>query len=228
MNKYYLKARFYPALLTSLPILVLTNGVLITNKDSFVQLNTMTTVLVNAGVLSALAFLLVQINRVISKEIFQRLYFQDELKMPTVDFLLSTSVFFDHTIKNTIREKIVKRYSVTLLGYDEEKNDEPRARKLIATAISQIRNELRENKILLQHNIEYGFARNLLGGSLIAFMISVISVCYSVHIENTALQFTGVVLALLYLFPLLMSKAIINYYGRIYAKILFEQFLSLQ
>lgn len=42
---------------------------------------------------------------------------------------------------------------------DEESEtlNELTCRKQVVTAVSQIRNSLRENKLLLQHNIEYGF-----------------------------------------------------------------------
>ena len=109
---------------------------------------------------------------------------------------------------------------------DEQQNYHS-ARKLIATAVSQIRNALRGNSLLLQHNIEYGFWRNLIGGSLIALFFSTIIILYG-YIQDLPDQITvGLICFVVFLIPVMLSKLIIRYYGRYYTKILYEQFLSL-
>lgn len=228
ITKYYITARLFPSLLTSIPLLVLTNSFLITNAAQLLPLNAVSKILLSIGISSALLFLMVQINRVVAKEIFQKLYFQDELKMPTVNQLMAHDLTIEESIKNIIRQRMQQYYSITFLEYSMEKSDELRARKLIATCVSQARNDLRSNGLLLQHNIEYGFIRNLIGGSLLAFIFSIGTILYSVEIKNSALQFTGIFLAMIYLLIILLSKSLINYYGKIYSKIFFEQFLSLK
>ncbi|MBL7909804.1 MAG: hypothetical protein JNJ41_01960 [Bacteroidia bacterium] len=228
ITKYYLNARLFPTLLTCIPLLVLTNFFLLNNANSLIPLSSIFQILINIGISGALIFLMVQINRLLAKEVFQRIYFHDELKMPTVNQLMGYDLTLEESIKNTIRERIQQYYNINLLDFDAEKVDELRARKLIASCLSLGRNDLRDNRLLLQHNIEYGFMRNLIGGSLLAFIFSIGTIFYSVAIENRALQFTAVLLALIYLIILLSSKSLINYYGKTYAKIFFEQFLSLK
>lgn len=228
-NSYYIKARLFPTILTSIPLIILANN-LMTGfiAQKFQEANAFIFAATNTSVSAAIIFLLVLINRFISKEIFQQWFFQDEMRMPSTEYILGSNLHFDPKIKEQIRNKIKLRYKIHLLNSVEEKEDENRARKLIVAALSQVRNDLRPNKMLLQHNIEYGFFRNLIGGSLIAFMASFGLIIYGVNTSSNALQTTGTILCLVYLFPLLMSKALINKHGNYYAKILFEQFLSLK
>lgn len=227
MNSYYIRARFFPALLTSLPILVLLNVFLLNSTSRLFFLSNSLQILINTGISGALIFLLVQINRLVSKEIFQRWFFQNELNMPTVDYILVSNSFFESSIKKVIRDKINDKYKIQLLSAEEEQADEFKARQLIVSITAQMRNDLRENKMLLQHNIEYGFIRNLIGGSFVAFVFSIFLLVYGAANSDAPLQLTGIIMCLVYLFPLLMSKSLIRKYGHYYAKIFFDQFLSL-
>jgi hypothetical protein len=228
-NSYYLKARLFPTILTSIPLIILVNNLMSDfMAQKFQEANTFILLTTNTSISAAIIFLLVLINRFISKEIFQRWFFQDEMRMPSTGYLLWSNTHFDVKIKEQIRNKITSRYDIQFLNAEEEKEDEYSARKLITTALSQVRNELRPNKMLLQHNIEYGFFRNLIGGSLIAFFASFGLIVYGTNISSSGFQTIGVILCLAYIFPLLLSKSLINKHGQYYAKILFEQFLSLK
>ncbi|MGW8122171.1 hypothetical protein ACV07N_05880 [Roseivirga echinicomitans] len=162
-----------------------------------------------------------------SKEIFQKLYFKDEINMPTTDILLKSNNELEPSIKQKIEEKIKNRFDIKLMPEIEESADEKSARKLIATTVSQIRNVLRDNSLLLQHNIEYGFFRNLIGGSFLAFIISLIIIISTHYAGDITTRNLGFILAIIYLLPILLSKVIINKYGKYYAKILYEQFLTI-
>ena len=228
VNTYYLKARLFPTVLTSIPALILYNKFITSlYHDKLEKIHTALPTITYVTFSGAIIFLLVQINRFLSKEIFQRLYFQDEINMPTTDFLLKSNNELESSIKQKIEEKIQLKFGITLINSLEEAIDEKRARKLIATSVSQIRNTLRGNAMLLQHNIEYGFFRNLIGGSFLAFLISII-LAITCHFSGAATTSKlGWILAAIYIIPILLSKVIIKKYGRYYAKILFEQFLNL-
>ena len=170
---------------------------------------------------------MVQVNRLVSKEVFQRFYFKDEISMPTTNHLLWSNSKIDNQTKAMIREKIQTHYSITLMDEESETLNELTCRKQVVTAVSQIRNSLRENKLLLQHNIEYGFFRNFLGGSLIAIVFSIAILIYGNIQHDTTLVTTGTLLTIIYLTPILLSKILINRYGNYYSKILYEQFLSI-
>lgn len=228
MNSYYLKARLFPTVLTSIPAIILYyKFVAVLYYDKLENIYSALPTVTNFLLSSAIIFLLVQINRLLSKEIFQRLYFKDEIYMPTTNLLLKSNNDLEVSIKQKLEDKIKAEFDIILLSTVEESNDEPRARKLITTTVSQIRNSLRDNSLLLQHNIEYGFFRNLIGGSFLAFVISLIIVGTSHCIGDTATRSLGWILTIIYFVPILFSKVIINRYGKYYAKILYEQFLTI-
>lgn len=227
VNSYYLKARLFPTVLTSIPALLLYNKFVASlYHDKLEHIYSVLPTITDVILSSAIVFLFVQINRFVSKEIFQRLYFTDEVKMPTTNQLLKSNTQLETSIKQKIEDKIKTKFDITLLSSADETADELRARKLIITSVSQIRNSLRDNEMLLQHNIEYGFFRNLIGGSFIAFIISLVIVFYSQYTHDLSTRILGIILSIIYFFPILLSKIIIDKYGKYYAKILFEQFLT--
>lgn len=227
LNSYYLKARLFPTALTAIPALFLYNNFVSSlYHDKLENIYTALPAITDVTLSSALVFLLVQINRFISKEVFQKFYFQDEIRMPTTNLLLKSNTELEASIKQKIEGKIKSKFDITLLTEIEESADEQRARKLIVSTVSQIRNILRDNKMLFQHNIEYGFFRNLIGGSFLAFIISLIIILISYFSLDVPSRNLGVVLSCIYFIPILLSKLIIKRYGKYYAKILYEQFMT--
>ena len=227
-STYYIEARLFPTVLTVIPLLILGNTIIHDlYYDTLKSIINVLPLLTNLGLSAALLFLMVQINRFVAKEVFQRIYFKDEIFMPTTTHLLWNDNFFEFSIKENIRNKIKDRFHITLLTKEEELDDSIKGRKLIVSSVSQIRNVLRDNKLLLQHNIEYGFFRNLLGGSLIAIFFSIILLIYG-KIENASgITIAALICLIIYLIPILFSSIIIKRYGIYYSKILFEQFLTL-
>lgn len=147
--------------------------------------------------------------------------------MPTTNHIMVKNTFYAEPIKNNIREKIKDKFSISLMSSTDEAQNENNARKVIAAAVSQIRIALKGNSMLLQHNIEYGFWRNLIGGSLLSVIFSATIFFYGGYHHLPDLKTIGLICLIIYLVPILLSKLIINYYGRYYSKILYEQFLSL-
>lgn len=228
VNKYFIRARFFPTILTAAPLLVLVNTLLSTYYyESFERTFDVLPILASLGLSTAFVFLSVQINRIISKEVFQKIYFKEESKMPTTNQLLWADTFFDKTIKTKIRNKIQTQYGIILLDEQQEQADESKSRSQIVTAVSQIRNSLRGNDLLFQHNIEYGFFRNLLGGSLLATICSILIIILASIRGEEILKNTGIILLCIYMVPILLSKVIINKFGYYYSKVLYEQFLTL-
>ncbi|MBA9077081.1 hypothetical protein [Rufibacter quisquiliarum] len=196
-------------------------------EDSLKSIYEVLPIITNFGLSAAVIFLSTQINRVVSKEIFEHLFFNDELKMPTTEYLLWINDYLDTQIKEALHKKIKEKLGIELLSELDERSNEHRARKINATAVSQIRNKLRDNPLLFQHNIEYGFFRNLIGGSFLATFISIFITVYSYFKGIELLFATGIILLLVYLIPIILSKFFIKRYGNYYSKILFEQYLSL-
>jgi hypothetical protein len=225
---YFYRGRLFPALITSIPILVFFNKIIaVEYYNALKNVFDVLPIITHLGLSTAVIFLCVQINRLLAKEIFQRLYFKEETHMPTTNYLLWKNDFYEDSIKLKIRDKIQHRFGITLLTIAEEQQNENRARRLIATAVSQIRISLKGNKMLFQHNVEYGFWRNLIGGCVLAVIFYAITFFYGRSNGLSDLKVLGFIACTIYLLPIIFSKLIIKKYGQYYAKILYEQFLSI-
>jgi hypothetical protein len=217
VNTYYFKARLFPTVITSIPLLVFVTQVL--NPlygESLKKIYDILPMLTSLGIYAGLVFLSVQINRFVSKEIFQKFFFKEDINMPTTNYLMWSNVFFAVDTKKAISEKILSSFNIILLNPTDEQQDDLMARNLIVHAVSQIKNKLRDNAILFQHNIEYGFIRNLIGGSLIAIIFSIVIIIYSLIYGDGTLRNAGIILLIIYSLAIILSKLLITKYGRYY------------
>ncbi|MBW8242546.1 hypothetical protein K1F50_07005 [Muricauda oceani] len=226
-TEYYLKARLFPTIICAIPILTLYyfgfSGKVIDFIDFLKGYKWVSDITISIAII----YLMTQINRFVSKELFQKVFFKDELNMPTTNFLLHSGTFFAERTKINIREKVKEKFDIELFTKSEEDKNELEARKTIVSAVAQVRNATRDNHLLLQHNIEYGFTRNLIGGCLIAVLISLLNLYFFKSVIPNLLAFNiSIGFAILYALPILFSKYLINRYGKYYAKVLFEQFLQ--
>lgn len=225
-NRYFLQAHLLPALLTAIPALIFFNTLMSPElKLFFMELPLL---LKGTGLTFsvALVFLWVQLNKLSGRIIFQKLIFKGELYMPTTNYLLYKSSYFTPEIKRLIRLRIEALFSLRLYNQKKERKDEINARKQICIAVSQIRELLRNNQMLLRHNIDYGFFKNLLSGCLPAFLLSGIGFLAAEYLpELLPFKGTFAALTLIYLLPLLFCRSILRHFGHYYSKILYEQFL---
>ena len=225
-NRYFLQAILLPALLTAIPALILFNTLL--GPEMKLLFQELPLLLKGTGISFsvALVFLWVQFNKLSGRVIFQKLIFKDELYMPTTNFLLYKSNYFTPEIKRLIRQRIEELFSLRLYNQKKERKHEINARKQICIAVSQIRELLRNNQMLLRHNIDYGFFKNLLSGCLPAFLLS-LGGFIAADFLPVLLPFRSTFAAMtsLYLLPLLFCRSILQHFGHYYSKILYEQFL---
>ena len=227
-NKYSFKARLLPAVFTILfPLIVFnhfyTSPELSRLLGAFQGSETIT----NLSISLILIFYLSQFARFIGKNIFEKLYFKEEMRMPTTQFMLFSDSQYTHDYKLRFAKEVKDRFSISLSTEQEELSDPITARKRIIEAMSSVRKYLFENKFLLQHNIEYGAMRNTIEGSLIGLIICVINSFFFYYIVKVDFAiYSSIVLGSIYLLILVFSKFIINFYGKSYAKILFQQFIG--
>lgn len=226
LNKYYRIARIYPSAIVLLPFLIF----MIYNdidglKNVFENLIHLK-VIGNVTISIVLIFLLAQINRFLGKFLFESYIFKDELRMPTTSFLLFTNHQYTDDYKNLIRQQIQKDFKIQLPDKEEEIHDLDGTRRQIVEAVGLIRQNVKDGRLLLQHNIEYGFARNLIGGSIIGVFVSIIDAFYFFSIENILIGSISIALTLGFAFILIIHKPIINHLGNQYAKRLFQEYLE--
>jgi len=227
-NKYILQARYFPAILTVFPFCFLLNLIREYFTTTLDGIFLLIAYLIQAGLSGAVFYFQMQLNRYISKEIFQNYIFKGENNLPTTLSLLWSDSTIDSTIKQMIHTKIKSLFDISLLTPEAEKNDKEHAKNLIIVAVSQIRNSLRKNDQQIQHNREYGFWRNLAGGSLVAVCISIIIIIIEFFKCNNSLIAICFIMFLIYSLLLCFCPHLIKKHGQYYAKSLFEQFLSLK
>ncbi len=174
----------------------------------------------------AAIYFLSQLNRLIGKDLFEKKYFDDERKMPTTNFLMFSDDQYSKEYKLKIHERIKKDFDLSLSSEEEEKREEEKSRKKIVEAVSLIRKRVGEGALLLQHNIEYGFLRNFIGGSIPAVLFSVINVYLAIDPLKKSVLIISFVLGIVYLLSIIFSKYLIRRKGILYARILIQEYMA--
>lgn len=227
-GKYSMKARVLPAAFTILIQLIIfnhffTSPALTNLLGAFKGSESIS----NISISFVLMFYLSQIARLIGKNLFEKRIFNDELKMPTTEFMLYSNNQYSDNYKERFASKVKSKFGITLYSKNQENTDEQTARKRIVEAMSSVRKKLFKNTFLLQHNIEYGAMRNTIGGSVIGLTFSIINCVFFLYIVPVDFAvYSSALLGLIYLVFISFSKTIINSYGRAYAKILLREFIE--
>lgn len=223
MNKinYTITARYFPAIICSLPIFILWFFFLEAYLHGFISMlfrfkwaDSLTFNLV-------FVYLLAQLSRFIGKEFFEKVYFKNELNFPTTRFLLNSDHTFTTEYKEKIRKKIFMDFSIILNPKSNNKDQ-----RKIAEVVGLIRERVKNGNLLLQHNIEYGFVRNLIGGAVVGCVISVLDgiLLY----KNLTAFIISIFLLVLFFLILISSKFILARFANLYAKRLYIEYLSKQ
>lgn len=221
---YYVKARLFPTALTVIPILFLYLQFIHPLIFNFSIAHDVIGILKGVAAWSAITFLLVHVTRSIGKFAVQKFTYDNEIKMPTTEYLLFSNHSFSKERKERIRSRITQKYSIIFSNEESEKEEELEARKKIIEGVNYVKNATRGNKAIEQHNREYGFVRNLTGGCMLAILFSLLGVvCAYNFAPESIINYS--MLAAIYIVIFLWCILIIKNYGSNYAKILFEQFM---
>src|SRR3989344_1969670 len=199
---YSLTARVLPAFLSSVPFFLLNYFLLNPLMGDFWGELLALKIVSNITFSFALLFLLMQIDRIISKEFIEKNIYKNELYFPTTNFLLH----LDKTFSSDFTRKI---------------------RQLICESVSLIRSRVEKGNLVGQHNAEYGFIRNLAGGNILAALASLINVIVFGFIYPNQLAF-WISCATLFIYSLLalFSKKMIDAVGYRYAKVLIQEYMG--
>jgi hypothetical protein len=216
----------YPAIATLPPFVLLYYFYLQVYLSDFVN-TTFALVIGGIPISIVFIFLLMEVNRFLSKMLFERWYFNNELMMPTTDFLLFKDRTYSADYKNKIRGKISADFDIELPSTHEENTDELSARQKITESIALVRARVKGGRLLLQHNIHYGMWRNLIGGACIACIISLLDVTIFMLVSpNQIAAVISLVFFFLYGSLIAFSKYILTVHGKNFAKVLFQEYLA--
>lgn len=226
LDEYTTKARIYPSIIIIIPFLLFTIYCDIDNlKDIFSNLLAVK-IVGNITISIVLLFLFTQLNRFLGKFLFEKNMYNNELDMPTTKFLLFSNNILSKEYKMKLRKKILLDFEIHLPSKESEGKNLDKAKQQIVEAVGLIRQKVKDGRLLLQHNIEYGFARNLIGGSIIGVLMSIFNAIYFYGINNNLLVWISIFLAIIFSSLLLLHRVIINHLGNQYAQRLFQEYLE--
>ena len=223
-NQYNLQARIAPAIICAIPILLFQYFFLSQEISIFIAFLGNLKFAGNLTISIVILYFLSQINRYLSKTFFEK----EKIYIPTTDFLLFSNSEYSNEYKIKIYEKLEKDFGLKLPIEKEQKENEINSRKRISEIISLVRRKVGNGKLLLQHNIEYGFWRNLIGGSIISVLFSGITTYFSYAENNKTLFIASIILLIIYLLILICNKFIIDSFGKMYARVLIQEYMGMK
>ena len=229
ISEYTLKARIYPAILTSLPLILFTNATFDSQLHQWLNDNDYAALFGKGSLAIAIVFALSQFNRFIAVAVFEHLISKDETNFPTTRLLLPDCDLMSDAMRKAIDSKVQKDFGVQLPA-TVISTESTKARRHIADVVGRMRERTRGHKLLLQHNIEYGFVRNFIGACPLVLLVSgtnIILYTYKVlpsfppwgYLASIAYAITAILM-------MALSKVVLDRYGIIYARVLFRAYLD--
>lgn len=218
-SQYSIIARIFPTIIGLIPLFVFQYFFLsnILSIDSVIA-----SVVGNIGTSTILLYAFSQYFVRVPSKIFEDFLFKKQLYFPTTTFLLYSDDEYSDDFKDRMRESISSDFAIKLSNKETEMKNEMEARKQIKEAVRVIIGKVKDGYLVLQHNIEYGFVRNLWGASIIGVLGSLLLI-YSSD-PASSMGKIGTILLVGYVIYVLFGFVIIKYFGRAYARKLIEEY----
>lgn len=219
---YSIRARYFPSLLCLVPFILGKLYVVdpwLLNHSSMTWL---TSYLGDATISLVLLYILIQVNRTVAKVVFE-----NKKEFPTVQCLLATSTDTSQSYRESIATKVQAEFGLNLPTPEEQEADLDLSKKRIGEAVQLMINKVRNGYLVLKHNVEYGFFRNLAGGSLVALFASLILAAFAGwYMGDLALYSLSLKVAVAYLVVMLFAWTLLKHYSKSYARVLFREYLG--
>ena len=222
--KYSIYARYVPAVLTSIPLLAFYFFFLRRDLGEFLSFLNWFQFIKDMSLISIFIFIVSFFSRYISKYVFEDIIFEKKKKFPTTEFLMPWNDFLSKNTKDKICHMIESDIGIKIVSNDNTENTDREMRKRIVESIKYISNSLRDWIHVLNRNIEYGFMRNFIWGSVMAFIISIIWICFSNYPGLAFNIFTFFIVA--YGSAIIFSKKILRSLAETYAETLLLEYIS--
>lgn len=217
-NEYNLKARIFPALLTALPLFLVKHYII----NQYFSFSLTQVIFGDISILVVLVYLFSQINRFFSKVLFEK-----KTDFPTDKVLLPSSSALSKEYRSNLAQKIKTDFNLTLPILNDENENEQEVKIRIREIVKSIINKVRDGHLLLQHNIEYGFFRNLLGGSVVASVVSFVNIfLFLCYFKNKTLFVTSIILFFVYLLVIVFRGKPLKHFSEEYTQVLFREYLG--
>jgi hypothetical protein len=173
---------------------------------------------------AAATYAIMQLNNRLGGKLLQDFIFRGG-RMPTTQLLMPGDPVLTIQAKRDIAKKFKKDFGKDLPLFDQNITDSER-RQRIGELMAHVRNATRGDLLVKNHNIEYGFVRNLCGGAFVAALISaVVAGYFGLFAWNEAALVVSLALVVGYGLIAAVSKPLVTYFGTNYAKVLFDQYI---
>jgi len=226
-SQYILIARIFPAILTSVPFFILYYFFLSNRVGDFIMGLFAIKWFSDVTISIVLMFLLTQLDRFISKEFYEKKIYLDGLYLPTTNYLMHLDSFYSPEFTKKIHQKIYHDFNIEIPSIGAEIFSENDSRKKIKEAVNLIRIKVGKGNLVQQHNLEYGFIRNLIGGSIVGVIISLFNIVIFYWFYFTLSAFImSCILAAIYLSLAGFGKYLIRSFGINYAEILIQEYMA--
>ena len=137
------------------------------------------------------------------------------------DYFLSTSM------KNAIREKVLRDFNFELMDENQEQINFDEAKKRCREAVVFIRRYVGRGVMTYQYNIRYGFIRNLLGGTFWVFAGSIGCAYWYGIGENWRASSVFVLCSIIFTILLLFKERVLKKYACQYAETLLSEYMNI-
>jgi hypothetical protein len=223
--EYTLKARLAPTALATPPLLLLGDALFHIQASQWLDSSTMTWLFGEGVASAALVYFMMQVNRLIGLDIFQRWVSYDELNFPTTRWLMHDSAEMSAAQRESINQKIHRDFQVALLP--ESMGDNVQVRRHNADIVGRIRVYVGGPPKLLQFNIEYGFFRNLIGASVLVLAAGLANAyLYSEQLLPEWAYRLSFAYSFFAGFLVCLARPITERLGTQYARVLFQTYLE--
>lgn len=229
MDKYNINAMYIPAIFLMIPIVFVIEVLRIdTNKliETMGKVNyEFDGVTITAGIVSWIFFF--KVIRYIGKHFVENRIFENGNKFPTTLYLRKDSNELSSAIKTKIFQHLELDFKLELSHLNQLSGEEEL--KEINSLVGSIRRKVKDGTLTLKRNIDYGQARNFIGGLFIAVPIITLCNIYCIYysqygiIEDTLFGINFV-----FILILLFHVSIIKKFADEYARMLFDDYITLE
>lgn len=228
IDSYSLYARFFPSIVSSLPFFViwffLADNLRLKELGSFL----LSLEFYGGTTLSVVGlYFYAQVIRITSKWFEGKIFSTHTNGFPTTYLMMYDNETFSQAYKDTYRHLVKKHFNMDLLSIDLEKEQKLEAQKRLNEATKQVILRVGNGKLVKQHNIWYGFNRNLVGGAVYSIALCLTGLGISVVNQDRMLALIMGCLGMLFGTILIFHRRTLKQTAESYAQQLIAEFISM-
>lgn len=219
-DNYSRTARYYPAVICSIPLSVLTTYFL--TKYPNYQFNIPQIIISGTVIISIVSYAFMMICREVGKFVEERLF--QESGMATTYLMSYSNTTVSKSRKDKYRELMKKHFNIDLMTQEEEAQNKQEAIRMLNDATGILRTKYQKDAMLFSHNKWYGFYRNLTSGSIIALLSSLFGFGISYYLNEQPILIWMLIFSIIYLLLWVLRGYFIRKNGERYANKAFDLF----